>query len=116
MTRELYELVEIAPEAGRELARPGQSDEGDARRRVASPQRPQRRDRAQEVAELEGTQDRDLHFSRMNRPMASASIGEVKKHSTASRGEHTIGSLRVLNEVFTSTGTPVRAWNARRRS
>ena len=28
------------------------------------------------------------------------------------RGVHTIGSLRVLNDVFTSTGTPVRSRNA----
>jgi hypothetical protein len=48
--------------------------------------------------------------------MTSASIGEVQKHSTASRGVHTTGSLRVLNEVFTSTGTPVLRWNALTRS
>ena len=34
MARELDEVVEVAPEAGRELARPGQSDESDARRGV----------------------------------------------------------------------------------
>jgi len=28
----------------------------------------------------------------------------------------TIGSPRVLNDVLTSTGTPVRAWNAFNRS
>ena len=38
------------------------------------------------------------------------------KLSTASRGVHTIGSLLVLNEVLTSTGTPVRRWNALTRS
>src|SRR3954468_21405906 len=48
-------------------------------------------------------------FSSRNEPITSASSGEVQKHSTASRGEQTTGSLRVLNEVLTSTGTPVRA-------
>jgi len=48
--------------------------------------------------------------------MTRASSGEVQKHSIASRGEQTIGSPRVLNEVFTRTGTPVRAWNALSRS
>src|SRR5690606_10782405 len=47
-------------------------------------------------------------FSSRYEPMTSASRGEVQKHSTASRGEHTTGSPRVLNDVFTSTGTPVR--------
>src|SRR5437588_501108 len=47
-------------------------------------------------------------FSSKNGPMTSASSGDVQKHSIASRGEHTIGSPRVLNEVLTSTGTPVR--------
>src|SRR5690242_19700490 len=55
-------------------------------------------------------------FSRMNGPITSASSGEVQKHSTASRGVQTIGSPLVLNEVLTSTGTPVRAWNAFSRS
>src|SRR6185295_8366754 len=55
-------------------------------------------------------------FSSMNGPMTSASRGEVQKHSIASRGLQTIGSLRVLNEVLTSTGTPVICWNAFRRS
>lgn len=55
-------------------------------------------------------------FSSRNGPMTNASSGEVQKHSIASRGEQTTGSPRVLNEVLTSTGTPVRAWNAMRRS
>ena len=48
--------------------------------------------------------------------MTSASSGEVQKDSTASRGVQTIGSPRVLNEVLTSTGTPVRAAKALIRS
>src|SRR5450759_5041281 len=48
-------------------------------------------------------------FSKRNEPMTNASSGEVQKHSIASRGVQTIGSPRVLNEVLTSTGTPVRA-------
>ena len=55
-------------------------------------------------------------FSSRNEPITSASSGEVQKHSIASRGVQTIGSPRVLNEVLTSTGTPVRARNARIRS
>ena len=46
-------------------------------------------------------------FSSRNEPITRASSGEVQKHSTASRGVQTIGSPRVLNEVFISTGTPV---------
>ena len=42
--------------------------------------------------------------------------GEVQKHSTASRGVQTIGSPRVLNEVLTNTGTPVRRSKAEIRS
>ena len=49
-------------------------------------------------------------------PITSASRGEVQKHSTASRGEQTIGSPRVLNEVLTNTGTPVCRSNAAIRS
>ena len=48
--------------------------------------------------------------------MTSASSGDVQKHSTASRGVHTTGSPRVLNEVLTSTGTPVRRSKAASRS
>ena len=48
--------------------------------------------------------------------MTRASSGEVQNDSTASRGEQTIGSPRVLNDVLTSTGTPVRAWKAFSRS
>ena len=51
-------------------------------------------------------------FTTTHDPMTSASSGDVQKHSTASRGVHTIGSPRVLNDVLTSTGTPVRAANA----
>src|SRR4051794_359446 len=51
-------------------------------------------------------------FSSRNEPITSASSGDVQKLSTASRGVQTIGSPRVLNDVFTSTGTPVRRWNA----
>ena len=47
-------------------------------------------------------------FSSRNEPMTRASSGEVQNDSTASRGLRTIGSPRVLNDVFTSTGTPVR--------
>src|SRR5689334_16311234 len=47
-------------------------------------------------------------FSSRNDPITSASSGEVQNDSTASRGVHTIGSPRVLNEVLTRTGTPVR--------
>src|SRR6266516_1877255 len=55
-------------------------------------------------------------FSSKNEPITNASSGDVQKHSTASRGVHTIGSPRVLNEVFTNTGTPVRSWKALMRS
>src|SRR5690606_41996340 len=55
-------------------------------------------------------------FSSTNEPITSASSGDVKKHSTASRGVQTLGSPRVLNDVFTSTGTPVRRSNAQSRS
>ncbi|HKF37978.1 MAG TPA: hypothetical protein VKB35_13870, partial [Ktedonobacteraceae bacterium] len=40
-------------------------------------------------------------FSKTNGPITSASRGEVQKHSTVSRGVHTIGSPRVLNDVLT---------------
>lgn len=39
--------------------------------------------------------------------MINASNGELQKHSMASRGVHTIGFPKVLNEVLMSTGTPV---------
>jgi hypothetical protein len=55
-------------------------------------------------------------FSSRYEPITNASRGEVQKHSTASRGVQTIGSPRVLNDVFTSTGTPVRAANALSKS
>src|SRR5436305_1717101 len=55
-------------------------------------------------------------FSKRNEPMTSASSGDVQKHSIASRGVQTIGSPRVLNDVLTRTGTPVRPRNARSRS
>jgi len=42
-------------------------------------------------------------------PITRASSGDVQKHSSASRGVQTIGSPRVLNDVLTSTGTPVLA-------
>ncbi len=38
------------------------------------------------------------------------------KQAYASRGLQTIGSPRTLNEVFTSTGHPVRASNATSRA
>jgi hypothetical protein len=44
--------------------------------------------------------------------MINASKGEVQKHSIASRGLHTIGSPRVLKDVFTKTGTPVICLNS----
>ena len=47
-------------------------------------------------------------FFNINEPITKASSGDVQKHSIASRGEHTIGSPLVLNEVLTNTGTPVR--------
>src|SRR5690606_29565210 len=50
-------------------------------------------------------------FSTRKLPITSASIGDVQNDSNASRGLHTTGSPRVLNEVFTSTGTPVSASN-----
>src|SRR4051794_23490346 len=55
-------------------------------------------------------------FSRRNDPITRASSGEVQNDSTASRGVQTMGSPRVLNEVLTRIGTPVRAWNAFSRS
>ena len=57
-----------------------------------------------------------LVFSSKNEPITNASSGEAQKHSTASRGDCTIGSLRELNDVLISTGTPVRRWNSRSRS
>jgi hypothetical protein len=48
------------------------------------------------------------HFGRRNEPIAGTSIGEVSNHSCTSWGMRTIGWPRV-NEVFPSTGTPVRA-------
>jgi hypothetical protein len=47
------------------------------------------------------------HFSNRNDPITSASSGEVKNAAIASRGVQTIGSPRMLNEVFTKMGTPV---------
>src|SRR5699024_8954352 len=55
-------------------------------------------------------------FSMRKLPMASASSGEVKNASRASRGVQTMGRPRVLNEVLTRTGTPVRASKARNNS
>src|SRR5258708_5106053 len=55
-------------------------------------------------------------FSNRNELMTSASKGDVQKHSIASLGVHTIGSLLVLKEVFTSTGTPVSFLNSCKRS
>src|SRR6185369_12835700 len=51
-------------------------------------------------------------FFKRKGPMTSASSGVVQKLSSASRGVQTMGSPRVLKEVLTRTGTPVRAWNA----
>jgi hypothetical protein len=51
-------------------------------------------------------------FSIRNEPIASASSGVLQKLSSASRGVQTTGSPRLLNDVFTSTGTPVRRPNA----
>ena len=48
-----------------------------------------------------------LSFSSKKELITSASNGDVQKHSIASRGVQTMGSPLVLNEVFTSTGTPV---------
>jgi hypothetical protein len=112
----LDEVVKVAAKPPDQLARPRQADEGDAGRGVLGVQRAQRRYGAEKIAQLQGAHHCDLHFSSTNGPIASASIGEVQKHSTASRGVHTTGSERVLNEVFTSTGTPVRLWNALMRS
>jgi hypothetical protein len=55
-------------------------------------------------------------FVSRKEPITSASSGDAQKASTASRGVQTIGSPRVLKEVFTSTGTPVRRSNALSRS
>ena len=115
-TREFDEGIDVALETRDELARPRQADQRHARRRVLALERAQRRHGAQEIAQLQGAKHGDFHFSSMKGPIASASMGEVQKHSTASRGEQTTGSLRVLNDVFTRTGTPVRRSNARTRS
>ena len=48
--------------------------------------------------------------------MTKASNGDVQNDSTASRGVQTIGSPRVLNDVLTSTGTPVLRLKACSRS
>src|SRR4029079_11287167 len=52
-------------------------------------------------------------FSTMKRPIARTSSGVLKKASIAALGEPTIGSPRTLNEVLTSTGTPLRRAKAR---
>src|SRR5690606_10249885 len=56
---------------------------------------------------------RHRRFSSRYGPITSASSGVLWKASTAWRGVHTTGSPRTLNEVLTSTGTPVRSPNAR---
>src|SRR5690606_34079264 len=55
-------------------------------------------------------------FSSRKDPITRASSGEVQKHSTASRGVQTMGSPRVLKEVFTRMGTPVLCSKAASRS
>src|ERR1035437_205217 len=51
-----------------------------------------------------------------NGPRTRASMCVRMKHVCASLGEHTIGSPRTLNEVFTTTGHPVSFSNSRMRS
>jgi hypothetical protein len=53
------------------------------------------------------------YFSTINSPSTSASIPELKKVRMASVGVQTMGSPRKLNEVFITTGTPVRLANSR---
>ena len=53
-----------------------------------------------------------IHFSTRKGPITSASIPELKKVRTASAGELTIASPRRLNDVFITTGTPVRLPNS----
>jgi len=57
---ELNEVVDICPEAVDELACPAQTDERDTGIREPSAKRPERRDRAEHVAENESAKDRDL--------------------------------------------------------
>ena len=49
-----------------------------------------------------------FYFSTTKLPMISASMPELKNVRMASVGELTMGSPRRLNEVFMTTGTPVR--------
>jgi hypothetical protein len=52
------------------------------------------------------------HFTTRKPPITRASIPELKNVQIASVGVHTIASPRKLNEVFSSTGTPVRLPNS----
>jgi hypothetical protein len=111
------EAVDIAGKPRGKIPRPGQPDQRYFLVRESCAQRAKRGHHAKQVAQLEGTKHghaaHGLFFSSRKEPIASASMGELQKHSIASRGVHTTGSLRVLKEVFTSTGTPVRRWKAR---
>src|SRR5579872_6787594 len=49
-----------------------------------------------------------LYFSTTKLPITSASRPELKNVRIASVGVQTIGSPRRLNDVFITTGTPVR--------
>src|ERR1700746_3147193 len=53
------------------------------------------------------------YFSTTKLPTTNASMPEIKNVRTASVGVETIGSPRRLNDVFITTGTPVRLPNSR---
>jgi hypothetical protein len=68
---------------------------------------------SRETTKPQKSQQRDTrYFTTRKLPITRASMPELKNVQMASVGVHTIASPRKLNDVFNSTGTPVRLPNS----